>query len=161
MRPPRHRPMGARLWRQTPRWGRLWWPEEGDTTHLQLARRRLRAIAPRRTAPEVGKQWGDRAIKTSPDGGTSWELGAAVGASGVGWWRRPGSQYGRHGGRVYFCVLVVVCCVCCVSPSSQKKAKDRWFEQFELPCKFGRWSTDEGQTLLDYVLGFIKAKRLR
>ena len=79
-----------------------------------LARRRRQAIArQRRTAPEVGTQWGDGSETTSPGRGTSAELDAAMGASGMGWWRRPGGEYGRHGGGSTV-RDVFVCCVLCV-----------------------------------------------
>ena len=85
-----------------------------------LARQtRRRGIARGRTAPEVGTQWGDGSEKTSPGRGTSVELDAAMGASGMGWWRRRGGEYGHHGGGRLgsstavrdVCVFCVVCCV--------------------------------------------------
>ena len=60
-------------------------PEEGDMGHLPLARWRRRAIAGQKTAPEVGKQLGNEATKTSPSGDTSVEADAAMGVSVVAW----------------------------------------------------------------------------
>ena len=45
------------------------------------------------------------------------ELDAAMGASGMGWWRRPGGEYGHHGGGRLGSrqqCMMLVCFVCCV-----------------------------------------------
>jgi hypothetical protein len=77
-----------------------------------LARRRRRGDPRGRTAPDVETQWGDGSETTSPSRGTSVELDAAMGASRMGWWRRPGGEYGRHGGGSMV-RDVFVCCVFC------------------------------------------------